>query len=517
MVCSHVDPGIRISNLCADHNRLVNGYEEVNMNSPRSKKSLRSLLLVTAVAVGVAGFGVGSAQFFPVNNTLADAVKVAAPAVFNFANVVDAVSPAVVSVRVESAIEPASDFEGFDLDRRGREFFEEFFRNGPRGDRKPKWPGRRFGKSQGSGFFVSEDGYIVTNNHVIDNGSKFTVVTADGEELDATLVGTDPRTDLAVLKVASDEKFTYVDFSEKLPRIGEWVVAVGNPFGLGGTVTAGIVSAHGREIGASRYDDFIQIDAAVNKGNSGGPAFNLNGEVIGVNTAIFSPSGGNVGIAFAIPAALADDVVDELIDNGSVTRGWLGVQIQPVTPEIAESLGLDIEDGTIITSTQENSPAEGTGLEAGDIISSVNGEPIKGPKELARVVASFQPDSEVTMEIWRDGKKQTVEVTLGELHQTAIVRGGENAKPTRLKKLGLALEPTEEGLKVIRVRPGSRADEKGIREGDVIVSVNGAGIETLGDLRSGLKSARESGRKSALLQLKRRGSNVFVPVPLDRG
>ncbi len=485
-------------------------------------RSFKSVLLASAVAFGVAGYSLGQTGFFSTSPALADAVKVQAPAAFSFADVVDAVSPAVVSVRVEASIQPATNDDEFQFDRRGREFFERFFRNGPRGDRDfrgPRQRGPRGGQSQGSGFFVSDDGYVVTNNHVIEGGSKFTVVMSDGTEHEADLVGTDPRTDLAVLKVDAGTDFTYVDFGSNRPRIGEWVVAVGNPFGLGGTVTAGIVSAHSREIGASRYDDFIQIDAAVNKGNSGGPAFNLNGEVIGVNTAIFSPSGGNVGIAFAIPAALADEVVTDLIKKGSVTRGWLGVQIQPVTPEIAESMGLELKEGAIVTSPQEDSPAEQAGIISGDIITKVDGKAVKGPKELARSIAGFEPDSTVNLTVWRDGKAQEIAVTLGEL-ETAEARPASLSTPSKtreMKRLGLRLQETSDGISVLDVRPGSRAEQRGIRPGDVIVSVSGEDVSTLKGLREGLKEVRKLGRKQALLEVRRQDRIVFIPVPVKRG
>ncbi len=304
-------------------------------------------LLATTAAAAVIGVAVDRNRLPFIDNAYADAVHIERPQVPSFADVVSAVSPAVVSVRVEAELASNDDNEQrqfgrrfFDQnpDFRNQPFFRDFpfFRQRP-DDRRggPPQP-HRYGMSQGSGFFISEDGLIVTNHHVVEKGSKFTVVTNDGEELEATLVGADERSDLAVLKAKSDKKFTYVKFADGDVRIGEWVVAVGNPFGLGGTVTAGIVSARNREISSNRYDDFIQIDAAVNKGNSGGPAFNLAGEVIGVNTAIFSPSGGNVGIAFAIPAATAREVVADLTRNGKVVRGWLGVQIQPVTSDIAE-------------------------------------------------------------------------------------------------------------------------------------------------------------------------------------
>jgi len=427
-------------------------------------KSFRNVLLASAMAFGVAGYATGQSNVFSLSPAYADAVKVQAPAAFSFGDVVEAVSPAVVSVRVEQTIQPASAEGNFQFDRRGRDFMERFFEGMPRGEKPDGRRGKspRKGNSQGSGFFVSEDGYLVTNNHVIEGGSKFTVVMSDGKELEAALIGTDPRTDLAVLKVEAEEKLTYVDFGEKRPRTGDWVVAVGNPFGLGGTVTAGIVSAHGRDIGSSRYDDFIQIDAAVNKGNSGGPTFNLSGEVIGVNTAIFSPSGGNVGIAFAVPAKLADEIVTDLIQNGSVTRGWLGVQIQPVTEEISESLGLELAQGAIVTSPQDGSPAADAGIQSGDVITAVDDQNVKSPKELARVIAGYNPQSEIDLKVWRDGKSEIVAVKLGKLEETQVAAAvaPQDGKKRNLKRLG---------------------------------------------------------RKSALLEVLRQDRTVFIPVPVQRG
>ncbi len=485
-----------------------------------STKHFRNVLLASAMAFGFAGYAAGHTNLLSITPSYADAVKVQAPAAFSFGDVVEAVSPAVVSVRVEQTIQPASAEGDFQFDRRGRDFLEKFFNNrggNKRDFRRGQAP--RKGNSQGSGFFVSDDGYVVTNNHVIEGGSKFTVVLSDGKELEASLIGTDPRTDLAVLKVEADDKFTYVDFGSKRPRTGDWVVAVGNPFGLGGTVTAGIVSAHGRDIGASRYDDFIQIDAAVNKGNSGGPTFNLSGEVIGVNTAIFSPSGGNVGIAFAVPAKLADEVVTDLIQNGSVTRGWLGVQIQPVTPEISESLGLELAEGAIVTSPQEGSPAAEAGIKSGDVITAVDEAAVKSPKELARVIAGYEPESKIDLKVWRDDNYQDITVTLGKLEETQVATAvaPQDGKKRNLKRLGLQLEETSDGIAVLDVRPGSKAAERGLRPGDVILSINGEDVDNFKALRGGMKSARQSGRKSALLEVRRQDQTVFIPVPVGRG
>jgi serine protease Do len=463
----------------------------------------------------------------------AEPVTLVAPQVPGFADVVEAVSPAVVSVRVEAEVEMAArrqDRREFRFDRR---FFGDdddlpFFRNhrgeqkkGKRHSRRKRHErNRRFGMSQGSGFFVSEDGYIVTNNHVISKGRKFTVVMHDGTEMEATLVGSDRRTDLAVLKVESEQKFTYVTFDDKNPRIGEWVVAVGNPFGLGGTVTAGIVSANGRQISASRYDDFIQIDAAVNKGNSGGPTFNLSGKVVGVNTAIFSPSGGNVGIAFAIPAKSAAEIVKDLIDDGQVMRGWLGVQIQSVTKDIAESIGLEEATGAIVAGTQDDSPAKSAGIKPGDVITSVNGTKIKGPRALAREIGKISPDSEATISLWRDGETKDVILKLGKLEESASkIRPDAPRALKSLARIGLELRSAidSKGVEVVDVVPDSRAAKRGIRIGDKIITINGEEVSNPDQVLEIIRQVKELDRKAALFQIERDGNNRFVAVPLSRG
>lgn len=501
------------------------------------KTTMKTKLLSGAAAVGLASAFLVGGMVNPVTPVLAEAVRVEAPQAPSFADVVEAVSPAVVSVRVKAKVQPASDdrfpnFRGWGFDNLPEDHpFKRFF-DGPRNDREfgqrrdrgrdGRRAPRRFGASQGSGFFVSDDGYIVTNNHVIEGGSDFTIVMHNGDELDAKLIGTDPKTDLAVLKVEAEEKFTYVSFAEKQSRVGEWVVAVGNPFGLGGTVTAGIVSASGRDIGSGPYDDFIQIDAAVNKGNSGGPAFNLNGEVIGVNTAIFSPSGGNVGIAFAISASTSQEVVDDLIKSGSVTRGWLGVQIQPVTKDIAESLGLDKASGTIVAEVQDNSPALKSGIESGDIILQVNGKDIKGPKELAREIAGFEPKETVDITVFRDGSRQNLDVQLGALPKPDKVATAEATVPTpsagvELDELGLSITKSGSNIVVTDVKPGSPAEEKGLRTGDVIVSVNGQDAETVNDVGLAVAKAMEDERKAILFQVQSGERSRFVALPIAQG
>lgn len=498
----------------------------------RARKRLMAAVASLAIA-GAIGFGAVTTGTAPV---LADAVNIQAPQVPSFADVVEHVSPAVVSVRVKAKIQPAADDgadlfqgpDGFPDNPQLRRFFKQFRgfgdQNGNRRHRNHD-NDRPRPVAQGSGFFISEDGYVVTNNHVVEEGTAFTVVTDDGKELDAKLIGTDPRTDLAVLKVDSDQKFTYVDFADDSKvRVGDWVVAVGNPFGLGGTVTAGIVSARGRDIGAGPYDDFIQIDAAVNRGNSGGPAFNLNGQVVGINTAIFSPSGGNVGIAFAIPASTAKQVVQDLIKDGSVDRGWLGVQIQPVTSDIAESLGLKSEKGALVSSAQDDSPAKKAGITAGDVITQVDGKDVASPKELARLIGASDPGKSVDVTIWRDGKTETMKLDLGEMPSTnkqasAEDRPSSPARTSSLDDLGLTVTKSEDGkgLVVTDVDPDSDAADRGIQAGDVITTVNSQEVNGTEDVAKAMTEAAKSGRKAVLVQITRDDNSRFVALPVAKG
>jgi serine protease Do len=331
----------------------------------------------------------------------------------SFADVVDQVKGSVVSVRVKARAEAMSGREGVPegLPPGMERFFREF--EGGQRNRGRGQPGRPVQMSQGSGFFISADGFVVTNHHVVANAVEVQLVLDDGRTVEAKVVGTDPRTDLALLKVSEGGSFPFVRLATAQPRIGDWVIAVGNPFGLGGTVTAGILSARNRDLGAGPYDDYLQIDAAVNRGNSGGPTFNAAGEVIGVNTAIVSPSGGNVGIAFAVPASTVEKVINDLREKGSVSRGFIGVQIQPVTAEIADAIGLRQASGALVADATEDGPASRAGIRRGDTITAIDGRPVKDARDLTRRIAEVKPGDSVKVTVWREGRERSISLQVG--------------------------------------------------------------------------------------------------------
>ena len=491
-----------------------------------------------ALLVGIGGVSTafvltGQAATAQVQNAAQITVPQAAQPQAGFADLVEAVKPAVVSIRVE-AEESAGNFQ-----RRGGEFefnfpdlpeghpFQDFFDQfgdqfggpgqGPGGQRAP----RQY-MAAGSGFVISADGYVVTNNHVVADATKVTVVFDDGSEQVAEIVGTDERTDLAVLKIEGTD-LPFVNFETESSRVGDWVVAVGNPFGLGGTVTVGVISGSGRNIGGSNYGDFLQIDAAVNTGNSGGPAFNTKGEVVGVNTAIYSPNGGNVGIAFAIPAATVKGIVQQLIEDGSVTRGYLGVGIQDVTRDIANGVGLDNAKGAIVSNIAEDGPAGPAGVRSGDIITAVDGDPIDDALDLSRTIAGKSPDSSVELTIWRDGAETTVSVTLGTLNEEAAAPG-EPTPPTPPAEIpsetsvGLTLVPNADGsggLLVQDVDPESAAAEKGLAVGDTILEVDNKAVNSLADFEGAIEGVQSKGLNTALVKVERDGNARFIGLPLS--
>jgi len=498
-------------------------------HGPRSvdrRFGTRTRLLGAAVVLAIAGT-IGTSYFPPINSAVAQAPVTASAAFPSFANVIERVRGAVVSVKVTVA-DAANDFRtpgfrggpvpgvrtGDPLER----FFRRFGRPGP-----SFGPPRGMRRSQGSGFVISADGYVVTNNHVVRNARKVQLTFEGGKVVDAKVVGRDPKTDIALLKITQPGTYKFVTFAKELPRVGDWVVAVGNPFGLGGTVTAGIVSARGRDIGSGPYDDFLQIDASVNRGNSGGPTFNHEGKVVGINTAIYSPTGSNVGIGFAIPATVASNVIDSLRKNGSVSRGYIGVQIQRITPAIAESLGLKPNSGALIARTTPGLPADNAGLRPGDVVVSVNGDKISGPRKLARKVAALVPGSDVRIGYIRKGESRSVTLKLADQARARKSASLDKPRSTHVSpvnpRFGMTLAPTGEvagaggkGVVVAQIDPSGLAASQGLRSGDIILEAGGKKLDAPADFQRAVSAARNKGRKAILLRVQSGSQTRFVAL-----
>lgn len=436
----------------------------------------------------------------------------------SFADIVKKETPAVVNISTKMKIQsrghrgkihPNDPFRDFF----GDDFFEKFF--------GPNLPQREEEiKSLGSGFIISKDGYILTNNHVVENADEIIVKLFDEREFKADIIGTDSKTDVALIKIKDHDDLPVVDLGNSdTMEVGEWVLAIGNPFGVGQTVTAGIVSAKGRSIGAGPYDDFIQTDASINPGNSGGPLFNINGEVVGINTAIYSTSGGSVGIGFAIPINLVKGFLPDLKGEGKVTRGWLGVMIQPLTKELAESFGLPSDDGALVSNVIEESPAEKGGIKQGDVIIEFNGEKIGKVKELPVVVASTPPGKKVKVKVMREGKKVTLKIKIDKLDDE-VGKGGNQTKkmgitvqkitPELARKLG---RDNENGVLVSKVKRGGPAFKGGIKRGDVIIQINKKEIKDIGDYRTVVNSLKSG--ETTLILLRRGSSTLYATIKVE--
>ncbi len=453
----------------------------------------------------------------------------------SFADLAEKLLPAVVNIST-TTVEPEGrgpDMPQFPPGSPFEEFFRDFMeRQGQQeGPRRP-----RRSASLGSGFIIDPSGIVVTKNHVIEGAEEITVILQDDTNLKAKLLGRDPRTDLAVLQVETDRKLPFVPFGDSdVLRIGDWVVAIGNPFGLGGSVTAGILSARSRNINNETLVDFLQTDAAINRGNSGGPLFNLKGEVVGINTAIFSPTGGSVGIGFSVPSNIAANVVSQLREYGRTRRGWLGVRIQEVTPEIAESLGLDKARGALVAAVTANGPAEKSGIQPGDVVTRFDNKDIPEMRRLPRTVAETRIGTVVPVQVWRDGKIVDLKVTLGDLEEAESTgqladsspNGPAERESSSTSVLGMSLATIDDALReqfklaaevqgvvVTEVTDDSDAFEKGLRVGDVIREVNREAVATPQALREQVRAAREQGRRSVLVLIDRAGDLRFVPIAI---
>ena len=499
----------------------------------------RDRMFATVSAVALVAFGTSGFSFFspspqqkPQSHPV-QAVRSQPPrmlesgAPFSFADLVERVSPAVVTVTVEQKVDPnqAADLPE-DLPAPFRDFFNRFGNGG-----QPQAAPRKT-IAMGSGFIVDKSGLIVTNNHVIDDSTKITVKLTDGRQFAAKLVGTDPATDIALLKVKSDRPLPSVEFGDDHQmRVGDWVVAVGNPFGLSNSVTAGIISSINRDIGNGPYTDYIQIDAPINRGNSGGPTFDLQGRVIGMNTMIYSPSGGSVGIGFAIPSSVVHDIVSQLQAHGHIARGWLGVGIQSVTPEIAASIGMKEPKGAIIANIVDDGPAAKAGFQAGDIVIAVDGKPVQDSRDLTRRVASLPAGSKASFSVIRNGASKTFTATIAPREDQKVASlkpNGSGAATPNTKAMGLALSALTDdtrrafnlgrevdGVVITKVDPNSDAADKGLLPGDVLVSIGNKPVRTPQDVQSRIADAHAQGRKSVLLLVTTTNGPRFVAVDIS--
>jgi serine protease Do len=488
-------------------------------------------LVIAVIIAGLSGYNQIGLQNWLSSAQAAVTLQLPRPA--SFADIVAKVKPAVISVRVKidgsAKTTSLSKQDNNDANPFKPDFpFDNFLKTFGSGNRPDNGTLRHHKviTGAGSGFFISPDGYAVTNFHVVDHAKAIKVKCDDGAAYSGKVIGTDPKTDLALIKVDGRTNFPYVRFADHMPRVGDFVVAIGNPFGLGGTVTAGIVSARGRDIGAGPYDDFIQIDAPINKGNSGGPAFDMDGKVIGVNTAIYSPSGGSIGIGFDIPSEAAKLVVGQLKEHGFVTRGWIGVQVQPVTADIADSLGMKIAEGALVDEPQPNSPATKAGIHAGDVITAVNGTAVKDARDLARKIGVMAPGSPIKLNILHKGTTKTVTLALGQMPNERQARAnGEHIGPaTGAPYLGLTLAPANDvdgfsgkGVVISSIDPDGPAANHGLRTGDVILDVGSKAVAKVDDVRKALIEAKAEGKHHVLMRVKTADATKFVALPIGNG
>ena len=489
-----------------------------------------SVVLLTVVPAGVAPVGVHGAMARPAPDSFADLAEKLLPAVVNISTT-QTVKADQHTERTQPdlpQLPPGSPFE---------DFFKDFFNHNKQQNNDSDADARK-ATSLGSGFIIDTKGYVVTNNHVIADADEITVILHDNTSLKAELVGRDKDTDIAVLKVKSDKPLTALDWGDSdVSRVGDWVLAIGNPFGLGGTVTAGILSARQRDINSGKYDDFLQTDASINRGNSGGPMFNMDGAVIGINTAIYSPSGGSIGIGFAIPSALAKVVVAELMSEPDhiVHRGWLGVRIQAVTDEIADSLGLDKAKGALVASVTDNGPAQAAGIQPGDVILTFDGKAVTDMRHLPRLVAETPVDKAVAVTIWRKRQETALQVKVGRLSEveTASVQDKPAPAPkpaaNTVTALGLTLSDVTPDLKekyslgndargavVVDVAKDGPGAEKGLKPGDVIMEAAQEEVKNASQIAGKVADAKKAGRKSILLLVQRQGDLRFVAVRIDQ-